>query len=81
VDDSADAALRKHQWNVTLPGDAVPGTVRIASHRIALRAFLSPAAQLTEAVGALLREPCGCFEQTSSTTYPMILARAARRGR
>ncbi len=37
VDDSADAALRKHQWNVTLPGDAVPGTARIA-----LRAFLVP---------------------------------------
>ena len=23
---------------------------------------------------SLLHEPCGCFEQTSSTTYPMVMA-------
>ena len=31
-------------------------------------------ANLTDAVAALLREPCGCFEQTSSSNYPLAMA-------
>ena len=27
-----------------------------------------------EAVQALIQDPNGCFEQTSSTTYPMVMA-------
>lgn len=29
---------------------------------------------MEEALNALLRQPCGCFEQTSSTTYPLVMA-------
>ena len=31
-------------------------------------------ANLIEAVQALIKDPNGCFEQTSSTTYPMVMA-------
>src|SRR5436309_6200972 len=29
---------------------------------------------MTDALQSLLREPYGCFEQTSSTSYPMVMA-------
>ncbi len=35
--------------------------------------YPSPLATLTEAVRGLLREPNGCFEQTSSTAYPNVM--------
>ena len=28
---------------------------------------------MREAISALIQEPSGCFEQTSSTLYPMIM--------
>ncbi|MEI3004872.1 MAG: hypothetical protein V8T87_09665 [Victivallales bacterium] len=36
--------------------------------------YPSPLAGMEEALNALLRQPCGCFEQTSSTTYPLVMA-------
>ncbi|HVT82069.1 MAG TPA: alpha-2-macroglobulin family protein, partial [Phycisphaerae bacterium] len=36
--------------------------------------YPSPMANLTDAVAALLHEPNGCFEQTSSTNYPLAMA-------
>jgi len=36
--------------------------------------YPTPLANLTEALARLIREPCGCFEQTSSTTYPLVMA-------
>jgi uncharacterized protein YfaS (alpha-2-macroglobulin family) len=29
---------------------------------------------ILEAIKSLIRIPSGCFEQTSSTTYPMVMA-------
>ena len=43
------------------------------SIQTALKFYPSPIAQITEAIKALLREPCGCFEQTSSTNYPNVM--------
>ena len=60
----------KASFEVDVPGDVVEGssvTVSIAVH-------LSPYGHLLDTVKSLLREPCGCFEQTSSTTYPMVIA-------
>lgn len=34
----------------------------------------TPVANLTQALTRLIQEPSGCFEQTSSTTYPMTMA-------
>ncbi len=52
-----------------VPATVVPGSVRA---RIAVHA--TPLGSLTEALARLIREPHGCFEQTSSTTYPLTMA-------
>ncbi|MFI5380507.1 MAG: MG2 domain-containing protein, partial [Tepidisphaerales bacterium] len=36
--------------------------------------FPTPLANLTEALERLIQEPNGCFEQTSSTSYPLVMA-------
>ncbi|MBL8921007.1 MAG: A-macroglobulin complement component [Myxococcaceae bacterium] len=56
-------------WKVTLAPDTVPG-----SQATSIAVFPSPAANLTQALKRLVMEPGGCFEQTSSTTYPMTMA-------
>lgn len=54
---------------VSLPASTQPGSLVIEA-----LLYPSPAASLEKAVAALLREPCGCFEQTSSTAYPNAMA-------
>jgi uncharacterized protein YfaS (alpha-2-macroglobulin family) len=53
----------------TLGADTVPGSVQTS-----IQIYPSPAGNLSSALKSLIREPCGCFEQTSSTTYPMTMA-------
>jgi len=53
---------------VTVPEEAVPGTARIE-----VKVYSGPAAQLVDGLEGLLRMPSGCFEQTSSATYPNVL--------
>ena len=36
--------------------------------------YPTPLASMTDALQSLLRQPYGCFEQTSSTSYPMVMA-------
>ena len=36
--------------------------------------FPTPLANMTQALEALIRQPYGCFEQTSSTSYPLVMA-------
>ena len=50
---------------------AVPGSVRMW-----LNAFPSVNGEIMNGLEGMLREPYGCFEQTSSSTYPNILALA-----
>ncbi len=45
----------------------VPGTLKAN-----LKLFKSLEGQLLDGIESMLREPYGCFEQTSSTTYPNI---------
>ncbi len=45
----------------------VPGTLRTK-----LQLFSSMEGQLLDGIESMLREPYGCFEQTSSTTYPNV---------
>ncbi|MCE9670853.1 MG2 domain-containing protein [Myxococcus stipitatus] len=54
---------------VTLPDDVVPGTLRAS-----IKVYPAPLANMTESLERLIQEPSGCFEQTSSTTYPMTMA-------
>lgn len=46
---------------------AVPGSLQAE-----LRLFTSVEGQLLDGIESMLREPYGCFEQTSSTTYPNV---------
>ena len=49
-------------------GQAEPGTV---SARVQL--YPSPVATMVQGMEGLLREPSGCFEQTSSSNYPNVM--------
>lgn len=53
---------------LSLPSDLAPG-----SGHLLFKLFPSPLASLGEGLQGLLREPCGCFEQASSSNYPNAL--------
>lgn len=52
----------------------IPKTVELGSFSSSAQIYPSPLANMEEALNALLREPHGCFEQTSSTNYPLVMA-------
>jgi len=53
---------------VTFPAGAVPG-----ASTILVKIYPGMLSQVVEGLDAILQMPFGCFEQTSSTTYPNIL--------
>jgi hypothetical protein len=53
---------------VTLPATWVKGTLKCR-----VDVYPSTLADLQKGLDALLREPCGCFEQTSTSNYPNLL--------
>src|SRR5439155_15632692 len=54
---------------ITFPPDAIPD-----AGKIFVRLYPGPMSQVVEGMDAILRMPYGCFEQTSSATYPNVLA-------
>jgi hypothetical protein len=54
---------------ITIPDNLVPNSLQA---RVVV--YPTPLASMTEALESLIREPCGCFEQTSSSTYPLVMA-------
>ena len=54
--------------NVQYPANAVPGSPHL--HLDVYPAYLS---QIVSGMDSLLRTPTGCFEQTTSTTWPNVL--------
>jgi hypothetical protein len=54
--------------DVLLPDDALPGTTRLA-----VKVLPGVASQILHGLDGLIEKPSGCFEQTSSTTYPNVL--------
>jgi hypothetical protein len=56
-------------FEFTFPSDMVRGSVSSSA-----TVYPTPLASMTDALQSLLREPYGCFEQTSSTSYPMVMA-------
>jgi hypothetical protein len=54
---------------VEFPAQAIPD-----ASKILVRLYPGPLSQVVEGMDALLRMPFGCFEQTSSSTYPNVLA-------
>ena len=72
VQQSAGGLLQangKAQFKFTLPADTVAGSVTTS-----IAIYPSPAGNLTSALKSMIQEPSGCFEQTSSTVYPMTMA-------
>jgi len=57
------------QHEVTFPADSIP-----EASKIFVRLYPGPLSQVIEGMDSLLRMPYGCFEQTSSSTYPNVLA-------
>ncbi|PTL84062.1 MG2 domain-containing protein [Vitiosangium sp. GDMCC 1.1324] len=63
------SAQKPASHTVTLPANVVRGSVKTS-----VVVYPSPLANMTESLARLIQEPSGCFEQTSSTTYPMTMA-------
>ena len=54
---------------VTFPVNSIP-----EARSILVRLYPGPLSQVIEGMDSILRMPGGCFEQTSSSTYPNVLA-------
>jgi hypothetical protein len=57
------------QHRVEFPPTAIP-----EASKVLVRLYPGPLSQVIEGMDAILRMPFGCFEQTSSATYPNVLA-------
>ena len=54
---------------VDIPDDAIEGSVKAI-----VKIYPSSFSQVVEGLDSIFQRPYGCFEQTSSTTYPNVLA-------
>ena len=54
---------------LSVPDQAIPGSVQAI-----VKIYPSSFSQVVEGLDAIFQRPYGCFEQTSSTTYPNVLA-------
>lgn len=59
----------EYTTTIRLPADITAGSITANA-----MVYPSPLASMEEALNALLREPHGCFEQTSSSNYPLVMA-------
>ncbi|MFK8115039.1 MAG: MG2 domain-containing protein [Rubripirellula sp.] len=59
------------QAKIRLP---IPKGIVAGSLAVTVRAYPSPLADVMSGVESILREPSGCFEQTSATNYPNTMA-------
>ncbi|HEX5434943.1 MAG TPA: MG2 domain-containing protein, partial [Candidatus Angelobacter sp.] len=57
------------QHKLEFPANAIP-----EASKIFVRLYPGPISQVVEGMDSILRMPNGCFEQTSSSTYPNVLA-------
>ena len=57
----------QHEFN--FPANSTPDATKIF-----VRLYPGPLSQVIEGMDSILRMPGGCFEQTSSSTYPNVLA-------
>src|SRR5262249_59593450 len=64
----SDMMEGRARGSITLPKDLVPG-----SFRVRLEVYPTSMADLVKGLDGLLREPYGCFEQTSTNNYPNTL--------
>ncbi|MBX3011817.1 MAG: hypothetical protein KF832_09945 [Caldilineaceae bacterium] len=55
-------------FTVAVPAQAIPGTPRLT-----VKIYPGIVSQMIDGLEGMLQQPYGCFEQTSSTTYPNVL--------
>ncbi|NNE00656.1 MAG: hypothetical protein HKN47_25350, partial [Pirellulaceae bacterium] len=65
------AGILNQRDEILLP---IPNDIVAGSLAVTFRAYPSPMADLMAGVESILREPHGCFEQTSATNYPNTMA-------
>ncbi len=56
------------QQTIAIPPDAIAGT-----QQLTVKIYPGMVSQVVEGLDSILRMPNGCFEQTSSSTYPNVL--------
>ncbi len=56
------------QQTIAIPQDAIAGT-----QQLTVKIYPGMVSQVVEGLDSILRMPNGCFEQTSSSTYPNVL--------
>ncbi|MHC4405126.1 MAG: alpha-2-macroglobulin family protein, partial [Planctomycetota bacterium] len=66
---ASGALIDPKELALEVPAGAIEGSVRAI-----VKLYPSNFSQLVEGLDAIFRMPSGCFEQTSSTTYPNVLA-------
>jgi uncharacterized protein YfaS (alpha-2-macroglobulin family) len=66
---SAGSLASPLQADIDVPADVIDG-----SGRLFIKVYPSPLSQFVEGMEGIFQAPHGCFEQTSSTTYPNVLA-------
>jgi len=64
----SDMIEGRTRGTITLPKDIVPGSLKLR-----LEVYPTSMADLVKGLDGLLREPHGCFEQTSTSNYPNTL--------
>jgi len=64
----SDMIEGKTRGSINLPKDIVPGSLKVR-----LEVYPTSMSDLVKGLEGLLREPCGCFEQTSTSNYPNTL--------
>jgi uncharacterized protein YfaS (alpha-2-macroglobulin family) len=75
-----DGSQQTYSFSDRLPADGVSQSVNIPAATIAgtqtltVKIYPGVMSQVVEGLESILRMPYGCFEQTSSTTYPNVLA-------
>ena len=66
---ASGALTAPYTTELAVPDDAIDGSIRAI-----VKIYPSSFSQVVEGLEAIFRMPSGCFEQTSSTTYPNVLA-------
>src|SRR5205814_586699 len=64
----SDTIEKRAAGSILLPKDVVPGSLKVR-----LEVYPTSMADLVKGLEGLLREPSGCFEQTSTNNYPNTL--------
>jgi uncharacterized protein YfaS (alpha-2-macroglobulin family) len=66
---AGDKASGSVHHEIVFPAAAIPD-----ASKIFVRLYPGPLSEIMEGMDSILRMPGGCFEQTSSSTYPNVLA-------